>query len=285
MSGDFRLPPTGFGPGSQSEGESLEYLNMPQDMRTYAPHIPETKADANADAVALLAEVAAAARHIAKEGGTRSFDLREFPAQALALLAEVLGEGEVSIRMQGIPAIAAQESVFAGVWRLKGEGVDRIEVAAVPELAIGRAFEPKRAAHGSATPPIEGLANAPALIVELLDKSAAFTATQRDVSQTPPGRTPHVINLTLLPHTQADLHWLDMALGMGAVTVLSRGYGNCRISATATPWVWRVQFFNSMETLILDTFEVTEMPEVALAAAEDLADSADRIEAVLEAIV
>ena len=284
MSGDFRLPPTGFGPGSQSEGESLEYLNMPQDMRTYAPRIPETKADANADAVALLAEVAAAARHIAQEGGTRSFDLREFPAQALALLAEVLGEGEVSIRMQGIPAIAAQESVFAGVWRLKGEGVDRIEVAAVPELAIGRAFEPKRAAQGSATPPIEGLANAPALIVELLDKSAAFTATRRDVSQTPADRTPHTINLTLLPHTQADLLWLDQALGMGAVTVLSRGYGNCRISATATPWVWRVQFFNSMETLILDTFEVTEIPEVALAAAEDLADSADRIEAVLEAI-
>ncbi len=39
-----------------------------------------------------------------------------------------------------------------------------------------------------------------------------------------------------------------------------------------------------MDTLILDTFEVAKMPEVALAAVEDLADSADRIEAVLEGI-
>ena len=39
-----------------------------------------------------------------------------------------------------------------------------------------------------------------------------------------------------------------------------------------------------MDTLILDTFEVTSMPEVALAAREDLEDSAARIREVLEAI-
>ena len=39
-----------------------------------------------------------------------------------------------------------------------------------------------------------------------------------------------------------------------------------------------------MEVLILDTFEVTAMPEVALAAPEDLADSAGRLREVLEAI-
>jgi len=39
-----------------------------------------------------------------------------------------------------------------------------------------------------------------------------------------------------------------------------------------------------MDTLILDTFEVTRLPEVALAAPEDLSDSAERICEVLEAI-
>ncbi len=120
----------------------------------------------------------------------------------------------------------------------------------------------------------EGVQNAPPLLVELLDKSAAFT--QADEL--------HVINLTLLPHTEPDLLWLDAALGEGSVTLLSRGYGNCRVSATAVPHVWRVQFFNSMDTLILDTFEVTNAPEVVLAAEEDLIDSGKRIEAVLEAI-
>ena len=118
------------------------------------------------------------------------------------------------------------------------------------------------------------MVNAPALLVELIDKSAHFA----------PGAEAHVVNLTLLPHTEADLEWLDAALGAGSVSILSRGYGNCRIEATAQAHVWRVQFFNSMDVLILDTFEVTAMPEVALAAPEDLADSGARILEVLEAI-
>lgn len=107
-----------------------------------------------------------------------------------------------------------------------------------------------------------------------MDKSASYQK----------GQIPHVINLTLLPHTEGDLEWLDAALGEGAVTILSRGYGNCRVTATALSKVWRVQFFNSMDTLILDTFEVTDMPEVALAADEDLRDSDARIRDVMETL-
>ena len=75
-----------------------------------------------------------------------------------------------------------------------------------------------------------------------------------------------------------------MALGQGSVDILSRGYGNCRVTALALPGSWRVQFFNSMDALILDTFEVTDIPEVAIAAAEDLADSSERLREVREAI-
>ena len=116
--------------------------------------------------------------------------------------------------------------------------------------------------------------NAPSLLVELEDKSSGFV-TEADVQ---------AINLTLLPHTEQDLNWLDAALGKGSVDILSRGYGNCRITATALAHVWRVQFFNSMDTLILDTFEVCAIPEVALAAPEDLTESGERILDVLEAI-
>ncbi len=271
---NFHMPPTGFGPGSQPEDDTLDVMPMPQDMRTYSPHIPDTAEEVDADTMQLLAHVADAARVCGAAGTTQLFDLKDLGPKARALVAEVLGEGEVSLRMRGIPAIAAQESVFAGVWTLKGEGVDQIEVAPVPSLALERAFAPVRAAQGKSAPGVPGLASAPALIVELLDKSAAFE----------PGQDPHVINLTLLPHSEPDLVWLDSALGEGSVTILSRGYGNCRITATATHGIWRVQFFNSMDTLILDTFEVTSMPEVAIAAGEDLLDSASRIEAVLEAM-
>ena len=50
------------------------------------------------------------------------------------------------------------------------------------------------------------------------------------------------------------------------------------------PNIWRVRFFNAMDTLILDTFEATVTPEAALAAPEDLADSAERILDVLETL-
>ena len=271
---NFHMPPSGFGPGSQPEDDTLDVMPMPQEMRTYSPHIPDTGDEVDADTRQFLAHVADAARVCGATGQTQLFDLKDLGAKARALVAEVMGEGEVSLRMRGIPAVAAQESVFAGVWMLKGEGVDQIEVAPVPSMALERAFVPVRAGQGESAPTLPGLASAPALIVELLDKSAQFQ----------PGQDPHVINLTLLPHSEPDLVWLDTALGEGSVTVLSRGYGNCRITATATRGIWRVQFFNSMDTLILDTFEVTSIPEVAIAAREDLLDSASRIEAVLEAI-
>ncbi len=59
--------------------------------------------------------------------------------------------------------------------------------------------------------------------------------------------------------------------------MLSRGYGNCRISSTRLPHCWRVIYYNSMEKVILNTVEVVGVPEVALAAPEDMADSHARL--------
>jgi hydrogenase-1 operon protein HyaF len=93
---------------------------------------------------------------------------------------------------------------------------------------------------------------------------------------------PHIINLSLLPFGPEDAAWLDQCLGRGRVTLLSRGYGNCRITATGVARVWWVQYFNSQDALILNTLEITDVPEVARAAAEDLEDSAERLSEVLE---
>jgi hydrogenase-1 operon protein HyaF len=272
MVSPFMMPPTGFGPGSQpDEGdEELTYTSLPSGMNTYSPHLPEVDDPSLAEpALAMLLAMADAA-----EGAGGEFDLASLTPAARAVLADAMGQGEVSMKLRGIPAIAVQESVFAGVWMLAGAGVDRIEVGPVPALAIARAHLPHRPALGSLAQRNPGVVNAPALLAELVDKSASWG----------PGMAPHVINLTLLPHTPEDLDWLAEALGEGAVTILSRGYGNCRITALALPHVWRVQFYNSTDQLILDTFEVTDMPEVALAATEDLEDSAKRLREVVRAI-
>ncbi len=273
---DFVIPPVGFGPGSQPapEGE-LEYMPMPQEMRTFeasAPYLEDT--GHLRPALAIIEELAAMAARVAEEGRSESIDLAPLDHDNRALVHEVMGHGEVSAKIRGIPAVAVQESVFAGVWALAGSKLDRVEVAAFPWRATLNAFAPERAGTGKDTPRGAGVVNAPPVLSELMDKSAAYA----------PGDPVHVVNLSLLPHTEQDLAWLDAALGVGAVTILSRGYGNCRVTATALPHVWRVQFFNSMDTLILDTLEVTTMPEVALAAPEDLRDSAERLLEVLEAI-
>ena len=43
-----------------------------------------------------------------------------------------------------------------------------------------------------------------------------------------------------------------------------------------------MQYFNTMNTLILNTLEVVEAPEVALAAVEDLFDSRERLAELVE---
>jgi hydrogenase-1 operon protein HyaF len=276
MVSNFHMPPMGYGPGSQppeEDGKELEYMPMPQDMRSYSLHVPEVEGDISAG-LDLLAQMSAACDRVARGGVNEILDLSGLSKENRALIAETLGEGEVSVRMHGIPAVAAQESVFAGVWSLRGADVDAVEIGPIPQMALDRAFDPRKPALGALAPKPAGVVNAPALLVELMDKSASYS-DQAEL---------HVINLTLLPHTEPDLEWLDTAMGQGSVEILSRGYGNCRISATGQAHVWRVQFFNSMDVLILDTFEVTRLPEVALAAPEDLADSAERIQEVMEAI-
>ena len=271
---NFHLPPVGYGPGSQPEpedGAELEYMEMPGDMRTFEARIPVVEDISHLHpALTLLAEVADLAEDVALNGGTRTVDLSHLDAANRALIAETMGEGEVAMKIRGLPSLSVQESVFAGVWSVTGAGLDRIEIGSVPADARARAFEPFKTAQNLKQTP--GVVNAPALIAELNEKSAESSDTL------------HVINLTLLPHTEEDLAWLEERLGQGSTDILSRGYGNCRVRATALPRVWRVQFFNSMDTLILDTFEVTEMPEVALAAPEDIADSAERLREVTGAI-
>jgi hydrogenase-1 operon protein HyaF len=175
--------------------------------------------------------------------------------------------------------VRVQEAVYAGVWRLMTyrDGVlidDAIEVGPVPSLFAVTAAEdvwPQGAMpvwKGVLPPNVQ---NAPMLIEEIRDQVATWK----------PGQLSHVVNLTLLPVTPEDIGFLDHHLGTGRVLMLSRGYGNCRISNTRLRNCWRVVYYNSMDKVILNTVEVVDMPEVAMAAPEDLRDSHERLKDVL----
>jgi len=147
-----------------------------------------------------------------------------------------------------------------------------VEVGPVPALLRVVAEEDAEREYRPWLGPLPpNVQNAPLLVDEVRDQVARWQ----------PGHTSHVVNLTLLPVTPEDIGFLDHQLGTGRVLLLSRGYGNCRISNTRLPHCWRVVYYNSMDKVILNTVEVVDMPEVAMAAPEDLRDSHERLQDVL----
>jgi hydrogenase-1 operon protein HyaF len=274
----FPIPLVPLGVGSQTEDEQLDYLSMPKDMDTYRPPIlPEPQEVAGCAAAhealrAVLALLDGAAN--GEPGGQVS--LQTLSASDRRLVNQVLAEGEASAIVQDEvhPHLQTriQESVFAGVWRVTswdGDTLldDTVEVGPIPVL-----LRQVAAADVRPPPPWQGalppnVQNAPLLVDEIRDHARRWR----------PGQPPHVVNLSLLPVSPEDIAFLDHELGTGRVLLLSRGYGNCRITNTRLPNCWRVVYYNSMDTVILNTVEVVDMPEVAMAAREDLRDSHTRL--------
>lgn len=269
----FPLPVVALGAGSQPEDPDLAYMPLPGEVESFImPALPSSEDVSHLGrAIELIGQLAAlAARWQPGERCVR--ELAGLNSEELALVNQVLGEGEVSAKALLADGGEAriQESVFAGVWRVcrfdaNGQQTgDSVEVSPIPELLIERAQAASR--WLDALPPM------PATLMNAAPIGAELLARQRQALD-----SPHVINFTLLPVTPDDLAWITELVGEGAVGIFSRGYGKCRVLATALTHVWRVQYFNTMNTLLLDTLEITRIPDVTLADGEDIADSAERL--------
>lgn len=283
----FPIPVRTIGPGSQSEDDGLDYMVMPRGMDTYrSPVLPEPEDMARHHGTHDVLRAAIHALDRAHQGlPTQPISVMGLSDADLTLLNQVLGEGEVSARVQRDDGeVLVQESVFAGVWRVvhrrDGEAIsDQLEVGRMPLAVLEAASTHQpltgarrvRLTDGQASWPADVM-NAPAILNELEDHIANWR----------PGQPVEVINLTLLPLSPADLAVIDQCLGQGSTVILSRGYGNCRITLSEVPHTWRLSYFNSQDTAILNTIEVTDIPDVACAAREDLEDSLERLQEVLQ---
>jgi hydrogenase-1 operon protein HyaF len=262
--------------GSAWVGGDDDHRHMARIVHTGPPDAPAQAAAADRAASAAILEAFLAAM--------RSCRFGEEPAPCMQLdglragvrdtLNESLGQGEVSAIVlgdQGDPGWRIQETAFAGIWRVqrvRGDACeDLLEAGDLPGVIKEAARQPS-AARLDATRLPPGVMNAPALVNEIRYRARCCDKA----------RAAHVVNLSLLPLNAADLEGLSTLLGVGPVSMLSRGFGNCRIASTGVRGVWRVQYFNSMSTLILDTIEVVDLPEAARATAEDYAESVQRLE-------
>lgn len=272
---EFPIPVVAFGPGSQPDAEEANFLPMPRDMETFS--MPVSHLEADPDVLVAVCELLETLRSSMSDAshtgpGRARVELAEVAPRVVELINQSLGHGEVSVVVREPVAFRIQETIFAGVWRiqeLSAQGVlqrDTLSAGAIPHVVPQSAA---MAASGGIKPPLlrDGIMNAPAVLNELQDRSRSYHV----------GQPAHVINLSLLPMSPEDLEYLVEVLGIGAVTILSRGYGNCRITSTRLAHVWWVQYFNSMDQIILNTLEVVDVPEVAQAAEEDYVDSIERL--------
>ena len=272
------------GPGSQpaeGDGAELDILQLPSGMETYAtPILPEPEQVAHLSAARRrLQLVLQQLQRWDAAGANARIDLRDLDEDNRELVDQVMGEGEVSILFDADATLHIQESVLTGVWRIQQRNAanrvvnDAIEIGPIPAVVNRATFAHTAGAASEAPQQIPGgVCNAPPLLAEINERIAAYQS----------GDAPYTINLTLLPQTEQDLLFLDRQLGQGTTTILSRGYGNCRITSTATRNVWWVQYFNSQDKNILNSLEICAVPEVACAAPEDIADSAERLAEILE---
>jgi len=267
---EFPIPVVAFGVGSQAEEESVDYLPLPHEMTTFSLPVYNLEADPEVlEAACELIENLRAAMHA---GSDARFELLGLPAKVIELINQSLGHGEVSVLIREPSNLHIQETVFAGVWRVQeisGQGAmlrDTLHACYIPPEVMQSAMSGVTS-EISAPPLNQGIMNAPAILNELIERSSKHQS----------GHTAHVINLSLLPMSPEDLQYLFDAFGTGTVSILSRGYGNCRITSTRLANVWWVQYFNSMDQIILNTIEVVDVPEVALAANEDYQESAERL--------
>lgn len=272
------IPVRVVGPGSQETGEALSYMRMPSGMSTYVqPEIPDADRVAGMEGAR---EAMTWLRHslagVATAKQPARASLAALDPESRDIVNQVLGEGEVSITYANGLRARTQESVLAGVWRTFVYGDDETVVADVLEVADVPAHV---RAGGETDSPVNAdpdgvpgeMTNALSILVELAAHVERF---EKDAK-------PAVINLSLLPLSEEEVEFIDERLGRGAVDILSRAYGKCQIISTKTRNVWWVRYYNSMNTLILNTLEVVAVPEVVCAAPEDLADSATRLDEIL----
>ena len=259
-------------PAAAGEDPSLRLLDMP--VGTTRPRREARRVDSMSQAArAVLEEATAALReHAEGDRDPSLISLRSLKSSDRDTILDVLGEGDVWGSVGGSVGYTFTESVLTGLWYVEatspdGAKTDWLEVARIPQAVLHAAEHMPRESIQIPDRLPQGAMNSLALLTELQQRSAAYQ----------PGEENHIINFTLLPITEADAEVLTTVLGQIPLVIRGGGYGSCRIFASGLRHVWAVQYLNSMDKVILDTLEIGGVPVAALAAREDLAESAGRL--------
>jgi len=127
--------------GHFEEQPGVEYLPMPSSMSTYhAPVTPEVEdIDQYPRALETMHALVAGFTQVNKMQNY-SLSLDHLNENERRLVDQFLGEGEVSIVLEGDESYQIQESVLIGVWRIHqtttSQQHDSIEIGAIPAVVM-----------------------------------------------------------------------------------------------------------------------------------------------------
>lgn len=269
-----------LGPGTQPNDDSFSMNPLPITCRVNGePSMAALEQCAHSpQVIALLNEL----QHQLSErqpplGEVLAVDLLNLNADDRHFINTLLGEGEVSVRIQQANDSESeiQEAIFCGLWRVRrrhGEQLleDKLEAGCAPLALWQAATQNVLPTDSLLPPPIDGLMNGLPLAHELL-------AHVRN-----PDAQPHSINLTQLPISEADRLFLSRLCGPGNIQIRTIGYGESYINATGLRHVWHLRCTDTLKGPLLESYEISPIPEVVLAAPEDLVDSAQRLSEVCQ---
>ncbi len=175
-------------------------------------------------------------------GEVLAVDLLNLNADDRHFINTLLGEGEVSVRIQQADGSESeiQEAIFCGLWRVRrrhGEQLleDKLEAGCAPLALWQAATQNVLPTDSLLPPPIDGLMNGLPLAHELL-------AHVRN-----PDAQPHSINLTQLPISEADRLFLSRLCGPGNIQIRTIGYGESYINATGLRHVWHLRCTDTLK--------------------------------------
>ncbi|MEO1089524.1 MAG: hydrogenase expression/formation C-terminal domain-containing protein [Pseudomonadota bacterium] len=261
------------------ETDELKLLDMPSGVEGRGCVSIDALEAADPAVARLLQDIAAKLRVTAAGGPGGVLPLTDLSLSDRLVVADVLGTGEVEIRIGGEPTYVVEETALAGVWRAQARDEAGVVVAEWLEVAdVPVVVREAVAAHAAPELPLPdrlpaGCMNVGPLLHELRERMAGWQPDQPN----------HVVSFTLFPMSPEDMRVLGTALGVAPIDIRSKGYGSCRIVPTRRSHVWGVQYLNVMDTVILDTLEVGDVPTAVVAAREDFEDSAVRLLEILDA--
>jgi hydrogenase-1 operon protein HyaF len=271
--------PVGVFLGGNTDQGGLRLLDIHSSESPRQALDPDLIARAGEGVCAFLDRVRAAIVAYREGDAHPRFGFDALPCEDRRVLAEILGEGEVTIGIGLEPRFDACESVLPGLWRVRVVEPDGsiaqewLEIGDLPDVVRAGAQALTRPALVVPERAPEGAMNAMPVLGEIADRIGRRTAEQPN----------HVINFTLMPMTPVDTTLIVRTLGRAPFDATSRGFGSCKVHLTAHRGVWGVQYFNGMGKVILDTLEIGDVPVALLAAQDDFAESALRLGEILEA--